>query len=237
MLNLGQPEKRKLGNLQLLNKMRFMCMEKIMDRNKILIFFLILMPVLLFGQGRPHEGPEDPAADISEVRIGYLNGNRVLMPFKNTTTLGASAQSLFSRWPNNYNGTQMTDNITVMIGSEVFVRNDSIPVTDLAEVASLSQTGEIDTLYFMQGNDPGRNDHNYYHTIDWAIYPVAGYSNPTQDYLAQSNKPDSWPIDGWPSSGFDKKWVGEWNGRFGRGISYADLETYFVSNDAQDLEK
>ena len=30
------------------------------------------------------------------------------------------------------------------------------------------------------------------------------------------------------------KWPGEWDGRFGRGIQYADLETYFVANDAQD---
>lgn len=207
-----------------------------MARIKHFYILLMIVPIFSFGQGRIYEGPEDPAADISEVRIGYLNGNRVLMPFKNTTTLGASAQSLFSKWPNNYEGTQMTDNITVMIGSEVYVYNDSIPITDLSEVASLSQTGKVDTLYFMQGNDPGRNDHNYYHTIDWAIYPVAGYSNTAQDYLAQSNKPDSWPVEGWPSSGFDKKWVGEWNGRFGRGIKYADLETYFVSNDAQDLE-
>ena len=29
---------------------------------------------------------------------------------------------------------------------------------------------------------------------------------------------------------------GEWNGRFGRGVTYADLETYFVVNDAHDLE-
>ena len=51
-----------------------------------------------------------------------------------------------------------------------------------------------------------------------------------------SNKPDSWP-SAWPSTGMETKWPGEWNGRFGRGVMYADLETYFVANDAQDLEK
>ncbi len=189
-----------------------------------------------YSQGKPYDGPEDPAADIAAVRIGYLNGNRVLMPFENTSTLGRSIQAITSRWPNNYQGTQMTDNITVLIGSEVYIYQDSIPVTDLTEVARLSALGEIDTLFFLQGNDPGRNDHNYEHTVDWVLYPVAGYFNETQDFLAQSNKPNSWPLMGWPSTGFEKKWQGEWNGRFGRGINYADLETYFVTNDAQDLE-
>ena len=73
-------------------------------------------------------------------------------------------------------------------------------------------------------------------TIEWGFYPVKGYMNINSDYPAMSNKPNSWPVDGWPSTGFEKKWMGEWNGRFGRGIMYADLETYFVVNDAQDQE-
>ena len=51
-----------------------------------------------------------------------------------------------------------------------------------------------------------------------------------------SNRPHSWPPAGWPASGNQLKWPGEWNGRFGRGVIYADLETYFVVNDAQDQE-
>jgi hypothetical protein len=46
----------------------------------------------------------------------------------------------------------------------------------------------------------------------------------------------SWPTGGWPSTGFETKWPGEWNGRFGRGVIYADQESYFVVNDAQDQE-
>ena len=30
--------------------------------------------------------------------------------------------------------------------------------------------------------------------------------------------------------------MSEWDGRFGRGVIYADMETYFVANDAQDQE-
>ncbi|MCB0730466.1 MAG: hypothetical protein KDC88_05470, partial [Ignavibacteriae bacterium] len=73
-------------------------------------------------------------------------------------------------------------------------------------------------------------------TIGWGFYPARGYTNEAQDYIAMSNKADSWPPLGWPSRGFDKKWPGEWNGRFGRGIQYAALECYYAFNDAQDLE-
>ena len=42
-----------------------------------------------------------------------------------------------------------------------------------------------------------------------------------------SNDPNSWP-SAWPSTGSQTKWPGEWDGRFGRGIQYADLETYLL---------
>ena len=58
-----------------------------------------------------------------------------------------------------------------------------------------------------------------------------GYFNPGNPHPAMSNKPDSWP-----ARGTELKWPGGWNGRFGLGIMKADLETYMVANDAQDLE-
>jgi len=198
------------------------------------LFTLILLSTPLFGQGRPYEGPEDPAGDIAAIRIGYLNGNRIFLAFENNTAFAVGGKPISSKWPNNYEGTVMLDRVSLLIGAEVFVRQDSIPVTDLAEVARLR--AEIDTLFFIQSNDPGRNDQNYDATIDWALYPVPGYFNETQDFVAMSNFPTSWPPQGWPAPNFATKWPGEWNGRFGRGIRYADLETYFVANDAQDLE-
>jgi hypothetical protein len=73
-------------------------------------------------------------------------------------------------------------------------------------------------------------------TIEYGFYPVFGYFNRLSDYPAMSNIPNSWAQNGWPSRGLEMKWPGEWNGRFGRGVKYADLESYWVCNDAQDLE-
>jgi len=206
--------------------------------NKYSILFIFILffssSSINFAQGKPYEGPEDPAGDISQLREGYMNGNRVLLYYQNYAQMAHwwSKGVGDSRWPNNYDGTRMIDGSHLIIIGQVFVKNDSIPITSLNQI---NETDDIDTLYFTQG--PGSSgDRNYDNTIGWGFYPVRGYFNEAQDYIAMSNKPDSWPVEGWPSRGIEKKWPGEWNGRFGRGIHYADLECYFAYNDAHDLE-
>lgn len=208
------------------------------------LFCLILGLLVYFtgssalGQGKLYEGPDDPAGDIADERAGYMNGNRVLLYFENNTQLADYPRINTSKWPNDYSGTRMLDVVSVLIGGEVYLQDQHIPITNPSEVERLSLQGEIDTLFYIQssGFEPSRMDLNYDGTVEWGFYPVPGYMNPLQDYPAMSNKPDSWPLEGWPSVGRDKKWRGEWNGRFGRGIKYADLECYFVANDAQDME-
>ena len=203
---------------------------------------LLLMPMFLFGQGEPYEGPKDPAGDPAWEREGFMNGNRMRMLFNNNTQIADYPRPDASKWPDNFSGTKILDVQAVLIGAEVYVTQDSIPVTDTTQVKALAADGKIDTLIFIQTQDYSNRgshmlDYNWNETVEWALAPVPGYLNPTQDFPAMSNKPNSWPLDGWPSAGERKKWQGEWNGRFGRGIHYADLESFFVANDAQDLEK
>ena len=193
-----------------------------------------------YGQGKKYEGPVDPAGDISMIRSGFMNGNRYYMYFENSTQVADYPNKQTNFWPNDYTGTRLMDVCAVMIGSQVVVYQDSTPVDDLARqvLLSASEPQELDTLYFIQSNsfNDSQADKNFDQTVEWGLYPVKGYCNETQDYPAMSNKPNSWPPGGWPSTGFEKKWPGEWNGRFGRGIMKAALESYFVANDAQDLE-
>jgi len=206
----------------------------------IIILIICMMPILLLGQGKPYEGPIDPAGDPALERDGFMNGNRFRMYFQNNSQLSDYPRQDTSKWPDDYSGTKMCDVVAVLIGAEVYVTEDSIPVTDLTEVADLAAAGEIDTLIFIQTADyvdfAHKVDFNWNQTVEWALSPVPGYMNFTQDFPAMSNKPDSWPTS-WPSTGYETKWPGEWNGRFGRGVHYADLESYFVANDAQDMEK
>lgn len=191
----------------------------------------------LLAQSTLYTGPEDPAGDISAIRSGYMNANRLLLYFENNTQIADYPAVGTSRWPNDYTGQRMIDIASVLVGSEVYMYQDSIPIDDLSD-PRLNEPGAIDTLYFVESHSYSDDnpDLNYDETVEWGLYPVPGYFNSSQDYVAMSNKPESWPPEGWPLTGFTKVWPGEWNGRFGRGVMRAALESYFVANDAQDME-
>ncbi len=204
--------------------------------NKILIVTIVLCVLtlgLLWAQGRKYEGPDDPAGDIAAERTGWMNGNRVLLFFRNTTEMSDYVDWFVSKWPNTPEGTKMTDGIALLIGARVYVQNDSVPVTELDAVKT---TPGIDTLYFCQSSYREYMDHDPTGTVEWGLYPVFGYFNELSETPAMSNQPFSWPPAGWPAAGGQLIWPGEWNGRFGRGVMKADLETFFVVNDAQDQE-
>ncbi len=204
---------------------------------------LVLIASLAFGansllaQGRPYEGPIDPAGDPEFEREGYMTGNRVLIYFQNTTELSAWQKPNVSRWPNNSTGSKMVDGIGLLLGAKVYIEDtaavvDSIPLTDWAQVVM----NDHHILYYLQTSYREEMDRNPTGDVEWGLYPVEGYSNLSSEYPAMSHLPESWPTAGWPSVDYAVKWPGEWNGRFGRGVTYADMEAYFVVNDAQDQE-
>jgi len=207
---------------------------------KKIIWYLLLTTLstgFLFAQGKPYEGPDDPAGDIEAEREGYMTGNRILLYFQNTTELAKWTAnyrgSQWSRWPNTDNGVRMLDGISLLIGAKVYIDGDSIPVTDPNEIAAGNYDHE---LYYLETSYREEMDTNPTGTVEWGLYPVYGYFNELSEYPAMSNHKESWPLAGWPAQGDGHKWQGEWNGRFGRGVIYADQETYFVANDAQDQE-
>lgn len=208
-------------------------MKKLAGFHRMVFFWAAWLPAALCAQGKPYDGPEDGPGDIAAEREGYMTGNRVYLYFRNSTELSDWPRPDVSRWPNNVNGLKMLDGIGLLIGAKVYIENDSTPVTDPAIIASRP---DLQPLYFLQTSYREEMDRDPTGTIEWGIYPVFGYFNELGEYPAMSNRSDSWPRSGWPSIGYSKKWPGEWNGRFGRGVIYADLETFFVANDAQDQE-
>ena len=207
---------------------------------KINVILIIILSFLvnsdLLAQGIPYEGPEDPAGDVAATREAFMDGNNTRLFFKNNTKLSdwhSGCGSYYSRWPNNINGTKMIDAIALLIGATIYVEGDSIPLDSWEKIID---NPDVESLFYLQTYYSGRIDTNPEGTVEYAMQPVFGYFSETSEHPAMSNRPDSWPLGGWPSRGFEKKWQGEWNGRFGRGVQYADLETYFVANDAQDQE-
>lgn len=209
-----------------------------MKKSLLYMAFILLTTLsLVQAQGQLYDGPEDEAGDITARREGYMSGNRVFEYFQNTTELGkwvsGATGGLWSKWPNNDQGTRMTDGIGLLIGAKVYVDNNSVPVTDTLQIRSRT---DVHDLYFLQTSYREEMDTDPTGTVEWGFYPCFGYFNPASDYPALSNKPGSWPTAGWPAKGRSLKWPGEWDGRFGRGVIYAQQETYFVVNDAQDQE-
>jgi len=197
---------------------------------------IFLLSIGLFGQGKIYDGPDDPAGDPTALREGYMDGNRVFLYFRNTTQLSDWPRVEVSKWPNTYEGAKMVDGIGLLIGAMVFLKEDTIPVTDKIERYQLAGQGKLDTLYYLQTQYREEMDVDPTGQIQWGLYPVFGYFNVNSEYPAMSNDSASWPVAGWPATGDQLHWPGEWDGRFGRGVIYADLETYFVANDAQDQE-
>ncbi|RQW08923.1 hypothetical protein EH222_05010, partial [candidate division KSB1 bacterium] len=197
------------------------------------LFLILVSCTLLYSQSRPYEGPDDPAGDIAAERAGWMNGNRVLLFYRNTTELSDHVSWFVTKWPNTNEGTKMHDGIALLIGARVFVENGSIPVTDPAIIAAHPN---LDTLYFCQSSYREYMDRDPTGTVEWGLYPVFGYFDEFSETPAMSNLPESWPPAGWPAAGNGTIWPGEWNGRFGRGVMKADLESYFVVNDAHDQE-
>ncbi len=198
-----------------------------------LLFLSVFIATAISAQGKPYEGPDDPAGDIAAEREGKMTGNRVLIKFQNTTELADWPNFDFSKWPNDNEGVGMIDGIGLMIGAVVYLRNDSIPVTNWDEIRN---SPDIDSLIYVQSSYRQGMDRDNSGTVEWGLYPVFGYFNEISETPAMSNRTGSWPPAGWPARGNSTKWPGEWNGRFGRGVKYAAQESFFVANDAHDQE-
>ena len=211
---------------------------------RIKIHILILFSISILYSQNEYEGPNDEAGDPSAIKESWMDGNKVLLYFKNTSELSDWAEGGLdnvSIWPNDGTGTRMVDGIGLLISAKTYILDDEDPSTiDTIIIDNWNDilNNEIPKheIYFLQTQYREEMDQNSTGTLDWGFYPVFGYFNPNQDYPAMSDDPNTWPTLGWPSTGNDLHWQGYWDGRFGKGVTYADLETYFVINDAQDQE-
>ena len=204
-----------------------------------------LLPIIFISiMFSNYSGPDDPAGDVSAVRSSHMDGNRVYLYFQNTTELSdwvPGGLSDVSIWPNDgATGTRMVDGIALMVGAKVYIEDDgnsmTLDTTIVDDIFDIEDNPYLHELYFLQTSYREEMDHNSTNTLDWGFYPPFGYFNPLNDYPAMSDDEDTWPQNGWPSTGSETHWQGYWDGRFGKGVSYADLETYFVVNDAMDHE-
>ena len=204
-----------------------------------LIFFFAIDLSQLMGQAGvplvgPQKIPDDPAAETTARRWWYMDGNRVWLKFFNDGMLADYPDPMSSIWPKG-SGINMSDGLAVLVQAKVPVDSTGVPLPP--GVNPDPSRGDY-VFYFCQTYYREDMDVDPSGQFNWGFYPVRGYLNLDQDKPAISNDPNSWPIGGWPDAPdfVDTLGVTEWNGYFGRGKTNADLEAYFVTNDAWDLE-
>lgn len=94
---------------------------------------------VLLAQHIPYSGPNDPAGDPAAVRTGVMDGNRVMMQFRNTSDLsdwGTQAPPYSSKWPNDYMGSRMTDGIYFLAGARVYIEKNVVVAVTCPSIRS-----------------------------------------------------------------------------------------------------
>ncbi|MDP1676513.1 MAG: hypothetical protein Q8L88_06565 [Bacteroidota bacterium] len=175
----------------------------------------------------------EPKGNIQYRKRGTLDGNLVRTVFQNQGEVSDFFSGVVSaphgEWPKG-TGHRSLDGLTPYIASKVKIVNafgDTLFITPI-------ETSYREAMDF----DPVTREL-------WGVEPVPGYVNPISKSPAINIDSSTFPFK-WPRSVFYdlygsaedsiKKWDGYWYGYFGRGVSNAQEETYFVYDDSKDKE-
>jgi len=157
-------------------------------------------------------GQEAPRGDVRYTQWGILDGNAVRTLYSNHAEVARWPDQPSGEWPKG-SGHSYVDGVALIIAA-----------------ATDDTTGR--RIHPMSTNYREFIDRDPVEKTPWGWAPLPGYSNLRQSNPARSDEPFSWP-DVWADQ---PSWSGEWNGFFGRGITNADVETYFVCDDSPDEE-
>ena len=175
------------------------------------------LPLLLaLALAAPASGQRTADPNDGDPRLtqwGVLDGNRVRTLYANHGEIARFPDQPSAEWPKG-SGHSYIDGIAFVVSVAARDANG-----DFIPPMSTNYREDID-------RDPVTE-------VPWGWHPVPGYSNPRQSSPARSDDPRTWPAE-WPDRPID--WAGQWNGLFGRGVLNADVETYFVMDDAFDPE-
>jgi len=173
----------------------------------LLAGWLLTMPSLAQRTPDPNKG--DPRL----TQWGIMDGNRVRTLYANHGEVARWPDQPSGEWPKG-SGHSYVDGVALIVSAR-------------------TQDSRGRTIYPMSTNYREFIDRDPVTKLPWGWGPLPGYSNPRQASPARSDDPSTWPAE-WPDRPIE--WAGYWNGYFGRGILNADLETYFVFDDAHDFE-
>lgn len=183
---------------------------------RIIFIFFFSLTVCASGPGQ--------ISDPTLRRIGYHTGNRIGISYYNDGQVAGFSQGVDIRgeWPLG-SGYNYIGDLIPMIGVEFQNAQNNV-----LHSVSISRGPRNNQL----------NERNQDLGYFWGWNPEPGYLNPNQTSVAMSHLPGSWPLGGWADhpEWVDEKGKTQWNGYFGRGITNADQESYFLADDQWDDE-
>ncbi len=157
---------------------------------------------------------QEPLGNSQYEREGTMVGNRINTLFYNYGEVGYWQFAPSVEWPAG-TGHNNLDGTAVLISARV-----TTP-TGYRVNPLITRYREYDS------QDPVTGVH-------WGLEPVPGYQNPQSTSPAVNIDTTTIPTE-WPAAlDLDPSWNGKWYGYFGKGVSNADFETFFVMDDSQD---
>ena len=159
----------------------------------------------------------EPKGDKLYRREGVMDGNLILSLFNNRGEVGHWPYQPSCIWPKGTDHSYL-DGVALLIGAKITAPGNGRTITPIEcayreEVDSDPLTGEL-----------------------WALEPVPGYINPSATRPAVNKDTSTIPAT-WPAAlGLTPEWNGFWYGYFGRGVTNADFETFYVVDDSKDKE-
>ena len=172
--------------------------ESKLDLDMILIKIILILIYFssLFSQ--------QESGDIYR-RYGIHNGNLVKTVFSNWGVVGQPGdKGPQGAWINDNNG--YIGDVSLLVGVELESSNNNNENITFHSVV----TCPVDRPS-QSGPDQSNSG------LRWGFEPVAGYLNSSQEYVAMSTNPDTWP-NYWPNN--DCNWGGAWCGYFGKDTQY-----------------
>lgn len=173
----------------------------------VTLVMLLLTMSELFAQHVPSKERVDPTLR----RRTEIDGNNVRTSVFNFVFSGrtGAGQGVPYEWPKNTNRHYIAL-VALFAGAEV--TDDTGGTVTIVDLPSYRQ-------------DPSGKD--------WNLNPIPGYFNPSQNKIAKSDEPETWP-EAWPDKLNDPQdpgWRGKWNGFFGKNQFNADQEIYYRVGD------
>ncbi|MEW6653635.1 MAG: hypothetical protein AB1394_09220, partial [Bacteroidota bacterium] len=192
-----------------------------MKKNVLIVFlFLLALGDLSWAQTREQiqKYLAEPVGNKTYRKRGILDGNLVRTLFFNDGQIGYWEDRPSMNWPKGTNH-MYSDGCTPLVSASVRAPGNG----QIIHPVQTSYREEVDV-------DPVTG------TL-WVNEPVPGYAGAASESPAISDKPKSWP-EIWPRSlpNIDPSWDGQWFGYFGKGVTNAEQEAFFVMDDSQDRE-